>query len=165
MRQRSAFLGIIFSVFVVPCFLQAQTAGLTTFWGPKEFVRTTAQPVTEKVTLSIKGYGPPFIIHIRNGNTDGTNRISSAAVYIDGFPIFHPNDFSQQVTELQKELGLLEGSILGVWNASIPGSKRFRSRAGLGSMPFPEKPRDGSQCRSRRGLGVFPMDAASFPII
>ena len=98
---------------------------LTTFWGPEEFVRTTAKPLSVTRQIAVTGYEAPFHLHVRNGDANGKNRVSAAAVYINGLPVLQPWDFNQTVGELQREVGLTDPSTLQVFIASttLQGSR------------------------------------------
>ena len=63
------------------------------------------------------------MLKIKNGNEDGTKRISSAIIKIDGKEIFGTKDFSLEVDYLEKEIfGLTEKSDIEVELRSEVGS-------------------------------------------
>ena len=78
----------------VPAFAQ------TVLFGPKQYTRNAGPPnqFTDQFTLPA-GTTTPYTLHIINGNANGTNRISSATVKLNGTQIaqdlagdgeFHP---------------------------------------------------------------------------
>ncbi len=94
-------------------------------FGPERFIRNGGKPVTETRTLTIPncvGLTAPFILHLRNGNSDGTNRVSSATVSLDNEIIFGPSNFSQQVAGYDVEVTVLGQSILTITLKGAPGS-------------------------------------------
>lgn len=97
-------------------------SSLTTFWGPETFVRGKGKPVTETKEISVEGFEAPFILHLRNGDEGGNNRVSSAHVWLNGQLLFGPWAFSQQEPGYTVEVELTNPSTLVVQVASKPGS-------------------------------------------
>ncbi|MDH3672700.1 MAG: Ig-like domain-containing protein [Gammaproteobacteria bacterium] len=129
---------ILLSVFkwrlrtVVPVFVAvlsfmsppvAAQSDLGTLFGPETFVRSKGQPVTVAREFSTVGFRGPFVLHLRNGDEGGKNRVSTAEVWLNGQQLFGPSDFSQNVSGYDLEVGLTESSHLQVWMASAPGSE------------------------------------------
>ncbi|MFQ5803954.1 MAG: hypothetical protein ACE5JQ_13755 [Candidatus Methylomirabilales bacterium] len=81
--------------FLSPSELPAQAQGQTVF-GPVQFERTTGPPdlFTETFILPTN-IGPPFQLHIDNGLTDGSKRVSSARLTLNGVEVVRPSEFSQ----------------------------------------------------------------------
>jgi hypothetical protein len=96
---------------------------LTTFFGPEVFIRSKGKPITDVREFSTTDFQDPYILHLRNGDDNGKNRVSSANVWLNGEALFEPSDFSQQVWGYDVEVELNEQSILEVKIASKPGSK------------------------------------------
>ncbi|HYW06747.1 MAG TPA: M23 family metallopeptidase [Longimicrobium sp.] len=92
-------------------------------FGPRRFVRGTAKPVAESVSVggNLSAFTGPFVLRIQNG-AEGANRVSSARVWVDGTLVFGPERFSQRVDSLSIEVTLTAGSVLTVENAGAPGS-------------------------------------------
>src|SRR5260370_35467504 len=57
-----------------------------------------------------------------NGNADGSDRISSASVYLNGVLIAGPSAFNQHVSTIVRPVGLAAVNHLTVALASKPGS-------------------------------------------
>jgi hypothetical protein len=110
-------LGILFTV------MPASQAGLTTLFGPEVFIRGKGAPITEVKEFSTTGFQGPYILHLRNGDDYGENRVSSATVWLNGGMLFGPSDLSQQVEGYDIEVGLMTENTLEVEIASGPGSK------------------------------------------
>ena len=66
------------------CPLPASGSAMTLF-GPRRFDRTSGQPnyYVEQFSLP-EGTISPFTLHIQNGSLDGTNRVDSAVVKVNG---------------------------------------------------------------------------------
>ncbi|HEX7182833.1 MAG TPA: hypothetical protein VF756_13400 [Thermoanaerobaculia bacterium] len=113
--------------FAALCLFLAQTLaaqpGSGNVFGPEEFVRGSGTPVLQGRDFSIAGFQPPFILHLRNGDDSGRNRVSSATVTLNGRELFGASDFSQRVSGYDLEVELVEPSRLEVRIASAPGSK------------------------------------------
>jgi RHS repeat-associated protein len=103
--------------FTVPVFAQA------VLFGPKSYTRTAGPPneVTDTFTLP-SGTTAPYTLHLVNGNPDGTKRVSSATVTLNGAQILSPSDFNQNVAVLDRTVTLQAANTLTVRLTSAPGS-------------------------------------------
>jgi|GEM_PF-3319877 len=99
---------------------------MVTYWGDETFTREDGKPkvVTMKIgSEDLQHFEDCFILKIKNGNEDGTNRVSSAIIKVDGKEIFGTNDFNLEVGLLEKEIcGLMEESKIEVELRSEVGS-------------------------------------------
>ncbi|HEX7117753.1 MAG TPA: peptidoglycan DD-metalloendopeptidase family protein [Longimicrobiales bacterium] len=103
----------------------ADGTGGDVLFGPRRFLRARGVPTPESVTVAgadFASFEAPFVLKIRNGAEDGSQRVSSAWIWVDSTLVFGPNDFSQQVADLEREVDLREGSALTVLNAGAPGA-------------------------------------------
>ncbi|MCX5915020.1 MAG: hypothetical protein NTV04_24200, partial [Deltaproteobacteria bacterium] len=92
-------------------------------WGPVTFLRERAKPKTEQVSISISDPTGPFLLRLTNGTAEGTRRVSSAGIKLNGQEVFRPSEFNQQVEELRRQVILLSGeNLLEVNLRSAPGS-------------------------------------------
>src|ERR1041384_1783786 len=92
-------------------------------YGPRRFDRRTGQPVNVVENFSIPSdASAPFTILIQNGAADGSGRVSSAAIRLNGADVFIPNNFNQTVGSLTKSVSLVATNTLEVRLASAPGS-------------------------------------------
>jgi RHS repeat-associated protein len=101
----------------------AQSGSSMTVFGPRRFDRTTGQPnqYVEQFSLPA-GVTSPYTIHIQNGAADGSSRVSSATVKLNGIDILTPNDLNQNVPGLDRTVTLAANNQLDVRLASDPGS-------------------------------------------
>ncbi len=106
-------------VFVHQEIVQAQTV----LFGPKQYTRTAGPPnqFTDTFTLPA-GTTAPYTLHVVNGNTNGTNRISSATVTLNGTQILGPSDFGQNVAVIDRTVTLQASNQLEIRLTSAPGS-------------------------------------------
>jgi hypothetical protein len=98
-------------------------ADVDTLFGPITFVRGKGKPTTEIGIFNLAGFRPPFTLRLQNGKEDGSNRASSARVWLNGQLLFGPSAFSQQVSGYVVPVDLTDPSSLKVWVASKPGSE------------------------------------------
>jgi murein DD-endopeptidase MepM/ murein hydrolase activator NlpD len=89
---------------------------------------------TESFTVP-RGIEAPFRIVVVNGNPDGTRRASSATVELNGSRIVLPNDFSQTVATIERQVSLEATNALTVEVSSNP--EAFISVAILGQRVGP----------------------------
>lgn len=78
-----------------------------TVFETERFVRFTGAPTayTRSFTLPASA-GPPYRLCLTNGNPNGTNRITSANIKINGTTVVSSSDFSNQVGSLSREVTL-----------------------------------------------------------
>jgi len=99
---------------------------MVTYWGDETFTREDGKPkvVTMKIgSEDLQHFEDCFILKIKNGNEDGTNRVSSATIKVDGKEIFGTDEFNLEVGSLEKEIcGLTEESEIEVELRSEVGS-------------------------------------------
>lgn len=69
-------------------------------WQSQSLVRTTGSPDEFNLTTPIPA--GRYLLHINNGDSQGEHRVSSATVTISGDTVARPQDFSQQVGEIEK---------------------------------------------------------------
>jgi hypothetical protein len=90
-------------------------------FGPKQYVRTAGPPTTFTETFPRCAGGNCQLVVV-NGNPDGSNRISSATVSLNGKQILGPSDFNQNVSRIVKPVALTDTDQLKVVLKSAPGS-------------------------------------------
>jgi len=101
----------------------AQPSGCPTIFGPRRFDRTTGPPNQYVEQFSVPaGFISPITLHIQNGEADGTHRVSSATIKLNGVDILSPSDLNQNVAGLDRTVTLAANNQLDVRVASDPGS-------------------------------------------
>ena len=116
--------------------LQAPAAPMTVAFGPKQYIRAAGRPETFTETFQYHGTSPCQIVVV-NGNADGTQRISSASISLNGQQIVGPKDFNQQVGGIVKAVVLADQNQLSTTLRSKPGSFLTVSVECLAGTPPP----------------------------
>lgn len=113
----------LLTVLAMGLALTAPAFAQTVLFGPKQYTRTAGPPnqFTDTFTLP-SGTTAPYTLHVVNGNANGTNRISSATVKLNGVEILDPNDFGQNVAVLDRTVTLQTTNTLTIRLTSAPGS-------------------------------------------
>lgn len=77
--------GLLLSLACLLALLLAVAQSQPVIFGPTQFLRTAGPPnqFTDMFPLPA-GATAPFLLHIVNGNPNGTNRVSSARVTLNG---------------------------------------------------------------------------------
>ena len=111
------------SVLVMLLALTAPAFAQTVLFGPKTYTRTVGPPnqFTDTFTLPA-GTTAPYTLHVVNGNTNGTNRISSATVTLNSAQILGPSDFGQNIAVIDRTVTLQASNTLEIRLTSAPGS-------------------------------------------
>lgn len=92
-------------------------------YGPQRFTRLTGQPVNVVQTFSLPADSiAPFNIIVENGAPEGSNRVSSANIKLNGTDLFTASDFNQNVALLKKAITLTATNTLEVKLTSAAGS-------------------------------------------
>lgn len=107
-------------------------------FGPTQYLRTAGPPNQYTDTVSLPaGATAPFLLHIVNGNPNGTNRVSSAHVTRNGTEVVGPSEFSQNVAVIDRTVSLQATNTLAVRLTSAPGSFLTISVLATGVGPQP----------------------------
>lgn len=111
------------TVLAIGLALTAPAFAQSVLFGPKQYTRTAGPPnqFTDTFTLPA-GTTAPYTLHVVNGNANGTNRISSATVKLNGTKILDPSDFGQNVAVLDRTVTLQASNTLEIRLTSAPGS-------------------------------------------
>src|SRR5947209_18303815 len=121
----TALFAVAITLFVVPARPvtppSSSAAQMMTGFGPKQYTRSAGPPQTFTETFQHCGTAPCQLVVV-NGNADGSNRISSASISLNGAQILGPSDFNQQVGRIVKPVVLTDNNQLRITLASKPGS-------------------------------------------
>jgi hypothetical protein len=90
-------------------------------FGPKQYTRMAGPPQTFTETFSRCG-GSPCQLVVVNGNANGSNRVSSASIFLNGVEILGPRDFNQRVAQIITPVTLADNDQLTIRLTSNPGS-------------------------------------------
>ena len=94
---------------------------MTVVFGPKQYTRAAGPPQTFTETFSHCGTAPCQIVVV-NGNANGSNRISSASISLNGNQIIGPSDFNPRVATIVRPVTLADQNQLAIRLTSKPGS-------------------------------------------
>jgi len=87
----------------------------------QRFASSQGEPVTQELLFNGSGFAD-FVLKVQNGSADGTQRVSSALVSLNGVKILAPADFNQNVQTLERSIAPLPaGNSLAVTVRSNPG--------------------------------------------
>ena len=100
-----------------------QVAGTFEVYGPRRFDRAAGTPatLTESFVLPADAVAP-FKVQLQNGAPDGSGRVSSATVKLNGADLFEQSDFSRQTASLTRAVTLGASNTVEVKLTSAPGS-------------------------------------------
>ena len=101
---------------------------------------STGEPVTHELVFSDSGFSD-FVLNVYNGQADGTQRISSALISLNGVKILIPADFNQQVQTLERAISPRPGeNTLTITMRSHPGATLLVQILGLPTFQLPPDP-------------------------
>jgi RHS repeat-associated protein len=105
-------------------------------YGPVVFTRHAGPPQTVTEHFSRPPSAEePFTLIITNGNPDGSNRVSSGRVWLNGVEVATTSDFNQQVAEIVRSVSLAADNAITVRLASAPGSFITINITATGGLP------------------------------
>lgn len=92
-------------------------------FGPWELERATGQPQQVTARFAVSLAAPHYRLQVVNGRPDGSGRISSAWVWLNGREVLGPGDFNQQTGMLQRFADLRPANEIQVRLAGAPGGR------------------------------------------
>ncbi len=98
----------------------SSAAAPTNLFGPKEYARTTGAP--NEFSERFDNCEPQSQYHlvVENGRPDGTQRLSSTSVLLNGTEVLRPNELNQQIGRLERPIPVSPSNTLSVRLASGP---------------------------------------------
>ena len=125
-------------LLVLVCHASAALAGQVVV--EQQLLSVTGEPVTRELVFPGSGFAD-FVLKVRNGEEDGSQRISSALVSLNGTKILIPADFNQQIQTLERAISPLQGdNILAVTMRSKPGGTSLVQVFGTPTFLLPPDP-------------------------
>jgi hypothetical protein len=97
------------------------SAQYTPAFGPEQFARTAGPPNQFVEQFQQCGTAGCQLVVV-NGNADGSDRVSSAWIYLNGVEILGPSDFDPQTGTIITPVSLAASNTLEIKLASAPGS-------------------------------------------
>jgi hypothetical protein len=133
--QKAGFVMML----LVACSLASRASALEVITEAR-IESATGAPVQEEVRFSSQGY-EGFVLDVKNGGEDGSNRVSSAVVSLNGVKLLSPADFNQNVAELQRSIAPHDlENILSVNLRSNPGGYLYVKVLGEPTLNLPPDP-------------------------
>jgi hypothetical protein len=106
----------------------------------QRFASSQGEPVTQELLFNGSGFAD-FVLRVQNGAADGTQRVSSALVSLNGVKILAPADFNQNVQTLERAIAPLPaGNTLSVTVRSNPGAFLLVQVLGTPTFQLPPDP-------------------------
>lgn len=121
-RQRIVHSGHFSGLLVLLLLFPWGAAGATEeegIFGPETYVRETGAPQTFEASFARCGSSDCRLV-IRNGDTNGENRVSSASIALNGDRIVGPRDFNQNVGGIVRPISTDAENDLSIRMASNP---------------------------------------------
>ncbi len=87
-------------------------------FGPKEYARTTGAPNEFSERFDNCEPQSQYQLVVDNGKPDGTQRLSSASVLLNGIEVLRPNELNQQIGHLERPITISPSNTLSVRLAS-----------------------------------------------
>lgn len=109
--KRATWIALVLFLWV---FLGTSFVNAATVFGPNQYVKTKSKGPADVYTDSFSASPGGGMIFIENGEVDGTNRISSAEITVNGDEIFGPSNFSQGVYTLEAPVTLSDNNSITV---------------------------------------------------
>ena len=112
-------------------------AGSFNAFGPQDYVRGTAGPVTVTSTFSVLNPNTQYTLKAFNGGLqdDVTELVSSGFVIVNGVQVIGPDNFNQNVTEVDVPLTLQASNTISVQVRGQPGGVLTIEIVGIDNDP------------------------------
>ena len=113
---------IVMFAFYATAWCETSSAAAPLYlFGPKEYARTTGAPNEYSERFDNCEPQSQYKLVVDNGNPDGTQRLSSASLLLNGTEILRPNELNQRIRHLEKPITVSPSNMLAVRLASGPG--------------------------------------------
>ena len=132
----TSFLSLFFFI-IITTLPSGAFAGSFTAFGPQSFVRASGTPVVETGSFSVNNPNTTYTLQIQNGSLeDSVNElVSSSIISINGLQVVGPDEFSQNITYIEKEVTLSASNTFSVELRGKPGGTISISIAGEDNDP------------------------------
>lgn len=128
------WLWLLFGSLLAIC---AQAAPDQVVFGAKQYVRSSGEPnvYTDSFVLPSQVVAP-YLLRIDNGKSDGTSRVTSATVTLNGVQVVGPNDFGEKVAVIERTVSVVPNNTLEVRVTGKPAGSFIKITI-FGSEPLP----------------------------
>ena len=103
----------LFGCVVLAMGVLAPASAHTVIFGPKTYTIASGRQATTTDALTIAGAcqtNAVYTLTVTNGNADGSGRVSSGRIEINGTEIVAQSDFNQQVASVERAIALTAGT-------------------------------------------------------
>jgi len=122
-----------------------------TVFGPKTYTRTAATPSISTEQFQTCELGGQYRLVVQNGEPDGSQRLSSASILLNGIEVMGSSDLNQNVAQIERTVSIHASNALEVRLAAGPGGKlsvKLDCLAGCLSVEIDAPPNDSIVNRS-----------------
>lgn len=124
---------LVFSMILQECLPVAMASEFTIF--KKTYVRNTEKPVTETDSFIALSANKPYMIKAINGLPDSSNRVSSVVGLLNGSQILSPNQFNQNIEQVNVSVMLQSNNQISMELRSKPQSRLTLEIIGNDDLP------------------------------
>lgn len=116
-------IGLVLVGWLVLVLAETSAFAESITFGPKVYARSTDAPVVTIDEFKACAAGPGYRLIVENGDPDGSRRISSATILLNGVQVLGPDDLNQNVAQVERTVAVQATNTLEVRLASGPGRK------------------------------------------
>lgn len=124
---------LLAAVFVLST--RPAVAGAQPVFGPERYERQHGAPLVVRKHFTSATTGQGFVLQVRNGNRDGTHRVVTGSVRINGRVVVRPLDFGRHVEEFERTVTLYHSNVIETTVMGPPGSFLILTIASRGVLP------------------------------
>jgi hypothetical protein len=114
------FIAVMFVFCATAWGAASSAAAPINLFGPKEYARTTGAPNEFSERFDNCEPQSQYQLVVDNGKPDGTQRLSSASVLLNGIEVLRPSELNQQIGRLERPITVSPSNMLSVRLASEP---------------------------------------------
>lgn len=115
---------VLLAIFTYLCFVYPTSSWAGSFLlSPKTYTRTTAQPNSYMESFTNCEPQAQYKLVVMNGNADGSQRLSSATILLNGQEVLRSSELNQNVDKVEKPVSVQPENTLEMRLASGPGGK------------------------------------------
>jgi len=108
------YVSVIGALLVCLAIHTSNALGQAAVFGPRTYVRTSGPPNLFQESFNIANANGVFTLVVQNGNADGSRRISSASIDLNGVEVVKEADFNQQVATIRKDVAVRSNNTLRI---------------------------------------------------
>lgn len=136
MKYAGKFLLLLCLSWLVP----ATFAHAREIVAEQRFVSQPGSPEAQQLRFSGAGFAD-FLLRVHNGQADGSQRVSSVLIDLNGAKVLTPADFNQKVATVERVIAPAEGdNVLAVDLRSNPGGSLLVQILGAPTFNLPPDP-------------------------